>query len=239
MLKNLLTAVILVIFAVLIINAIDHIPSPGERKTFSEATNSITAMGETETGARNLVTAVLFDYRSFDTLGETTVIYAAVAGVVMMFTTGKKLKLSFDELSFIAKQSIGLVIAFIFLVGFYTILHGHLTPGGGFQGGVVWASSMILTAIVYGIAFERNIISPSFKVVLESLGALSLISIPAIGLLLGKPYFTNLAAGFPRGEFGEIFSAGFIPLLNIAVGIKIGAGLAMIFYSMAKEEVEE
>lgn len=186
-----------------------------------------------ETGAQNVVAAILFDYRAFDTLGETTVIFTAVCGIAMLFSR-RKLRRSSRGLSFIAKRGTGMIIPFILLYASAIVLRGHLSPGGGFQGGTIFATVTVLLCVVYGSAFESSYIPMKTKDLMESTGALLFAGIGLVGLLTGAGFLANLSAGFPPGKEGSFLSAGAIPILNIAVGIKVGAGLSTIFYSMIK-----
>lgn len=186
-----------------------------------------------ETGASNLVGAILFDYRGLDTLGEATVIYTAVCGIAMLFSRSKYRKSS-TGLSFIVKRGLGFVIPFILLYAAGIVLMGHLTPGGGFQGGAVFATMTILFCIVYGSNFEAARVNPKVKELIESSGAVMFTLVGLVGLTAGAGFLANSSAGFPTGEAGSVLSGGTIPLLNIAVGMKVGAGLSTIFYSMIK-----
>ncbi|MDZ7620236.1 MAG: hydrogen gas-evolving membrane-bound hydrogenase subunit E [Patescibacteria group bacterium] len=231
---KLLSILVIAPLAAALFLAFAALPTPAERKLFGDASSHIRAHAVHDTGAMNLVAAVLFDYRGFDTLGEITVVFSAVASVGLLFAGGK-LPLASEGLSPIAKRSVASIVPFLFLVGFYIVVHGHLSPGGGFQGGVVWGSLLILLAIVYGSVFAERVVSARSRAVAESLGALAFLGLACLGLFTGDWFFTNLKAGYPRGVPGAIVSAGAIPFLSAAVGIKIGAGLAAIFYAMAKE----
>lgn len=186
-----------------------------------------------ETGASNVVAAILFDYRALDTLGEATVIYTAVCGIALLFAKGKYRKSS-TGLSFIVKRGLSFVVPFLLLYAAGIVLMGHLTPGGGFQGGAVFATATILFCVVYGSDFEAARINPKTKEFIESSGAVLFTLIGLVGFCVGAGFLANVAAGFPRGEVGSFLSGGVIPLLNIAVGMKVGAGLSTIFYSMVK-----
>lgn len=238
MMMKLLSIVIVGPLAAVLLFAFAALPAPAERKVFGVASQHIRARAVEETGAINLVTAVLFDYRGFDTLGEVTVVFSAVVSVALLFATAKRPKTA-EGLSAITKRSVGALSPFIFLVGFYIILHGHLSPGGGFQGGVVWGSLLILLGIVYGAMYAEGVFPPLCTRLTECLGALSFVALACLGLFTGSWFFTNLQAGYPGGTPGMIASGGMIPFLSVAVGVKIGAGLAAIFYCMVSNENEE
>ncbi len=186
-----------------------------------------------ETGASNVVAAILFDYRAFDTLGEVTVIYTTVCGVALLFA-GRRYRASRRGLSFVVKRGMALMVPFILLYASTIVLMGHLTPGGGFQGGVILATVTVLFCVVYGSHFEAAQIDPHKKDVLESFGGLFFVGLGLVGLLGGAGFLANLRGGFPGGTPGEFLSAGTIPLLNLAVGVKVGASLSTLFYSMIK-----
>ncbi len=186
-----------------------------------------------ETGAANVVAAILFDYRGFDTLGEATVIFATVCGIALLFSKSKARR-SARGLSFIARRGMALIVPFILLYGSSIVAFGHLSPGGGFQGGAVFATATILFCIVYGSNFEAARVSPRVKEFMESAGGLLFVLLGLVGLLAGAGFLANKAAGFPLGSAGRFLSGGTIPLLNVAVALKVGAGLSTIFYSMIK-----
>ncbi len=186
-----------------------------------------------DTGGMNVVGAILLDYRAFDTLGETTVIFAAVSGVSLLLSGGRQVHSGYG-LSFIVKRGMALLTPFILLYAASIILLGHLTPGGGFQGGSVFATVAILMCVVYGTGFEASRISSKSKETLEAGGALLFVFIGLIGLAWGGGFLANLAGPFFPGTPGSLFSGGNMLLLNLAVGLKVGAGLSSIFYAMIK-----
>ncbi len=234
---KLLSILILVPLAAALFHALAALPTPAARKELGTAAKHIRSRAVEDTGATNLVAAVLFDYRGFDTLGEITVIFSAVTSVALLFCNGKLPRRS-EGLSPVAKRSVAALVPFIFLVGFYIVVHGHISPGGGFQGGVVWGALLILVGIVFGALHTEGIVTSAARTVLECLGGLAFLGLASVGLMVGASYFTNLGAGYFRGNPGALVSAGVIPLLSTAVGIKIGAGLAAIFYFMVNDDAE-
>ncbi len=122
-----------------------------------------------------------------------------------------------------------LLFPFTFLFGVYIVLHGHLTPGGGFPGGVIIASSVVMLFLAYGIERAQKKVSLLHAEVLESVGGLAIVVLGLFGLLFGTFFLQNV---FPLGELGQLFSAGNLPLLYLGVGIKVAAGILLIFYAM-------
>lgn len=129
----------------------------------------------------------------------------------------------------IVKTIARLIASFIFLYGIYIVLHGHLTPGGGFAGGVIIAASFVLLILAFGTVEMKEKVSYAFGSIFESIGGLMFIILAAFGLILGTFFFKNF---IPKGTPLRLISAGIIPLANIAIGIKVGAGLFSIFLAL-------
>ncbi|MEO0098428.1 MAG: MnhB domain-containing protein [candidate division WOR-3 bacterium] len=130
----------------------------------------------------------------------------------------------------IVKTIARLVAGFIFLYGLYIILHGHLTPGGGFAGGVIIAGSFILLILAFGSQEMMERASYLFASIFESVGGLLFLLIALLGLVAGFYFFLNL---FPKGTPLRLISSGIILPANIAIGIKVGAGLLAVFLALA------
>jgi len=129
----------------------------------------------------------------------------------------------------IVKTISRIMFPFIFLFGVYIVFHGHLTPGGGFPGGVIIAASVAMLILAYGL--ERIQKSTSFlhAEVLDTLGSVAIVAIGILGLIFGA-YF--LETVFPLGVFGQLFSGGNFLWLYIGVGIKVAAGILLILFAM-------
>ncbi|MBU4483783.1 MAG: cation:proton antiporter [Actinobacteria bacterium] len=120
---------------------------------------------------------------------------------------------------------------FIVLFGFYLISHGHLSPGGGFQGGVVLGTAIILLALSHSIEQTEKKFKSRWLNMLEKLGILTLIFLGFLGIFLGYSFLSNF---LPLGNPGQIASGGLMLLLNIAIGIKVAAGVSVIFYALVR-----
>lgn len=131
-----------------------------------------------------------------------------------------------------------LLIPFVFLYGLYLIVHGHITPGGGFQGGAVIASGIALLLVSFNFKYVSSFLREGLLSTIESGGALLFIGLAAGGMattffanfLVGSPVFGGIPATGPGA--GYLWSGGTIPLMNIAVGMKVGAGLSAIIFVM-------
>lgn len=119
----------------------------------------------------------------------------------------------------------------IFILGVYVVLHGHLTPGGGFAGGVLIAGCFALKVLAYGSEPVRSEAHKWHASFLESLGIFLFLFIAILGMIQSSEFFNNFIVKY--GEKGELFSAGIIPLCNIAIGIEVAAALFAIFITLA------
>ena len=223
----------------------------------------------------NLVTAVLFDWRSFDTLGECLILVTSVIVVGMVFGRGlfsmeflkenyglyvpkengeyrldektyKKEK-EFEEVHSIdygftiSTRFIAIPASIIFMIlGILVILGGHITPGGGFQGGALIAGAYILAIIGYGtnkcpIDFNHHYLEK-----LETLGALTFMILGLVGMIVSGVYLVNINSLFGIPVFPSpegLGLAGIIPYLNTAVGLKVLAGLSTITFLLTGDKV--
>ena len=174
---------------------------------------------QAQTGSANAVTSVVVLYRGFDTLGEVTVLFLAALGVSLLFGAGRKQEKQIQDENFILKTSSGLLFPFIFVFGTYIILHGHLSPGGGFPGGVVIATAFFVVLLTSEIKYHET----GFAV-LEGLAGLTFIGLGLVGLFGTQQSF--LANFLNTGTVGKLFSAGVIPFIYAVIGIKVAAELS-------------
>lgn len=131
-------------------------------------------------------------------------------------------------MTLIVKTITRLTVGLILLFGIYIVLHGHLSPGGGFAGGVIVALSFVHLMLAFGKDVAVSKISKNLASNLESIGALMFLSVALLGFL-GGSFFLNI---LPKGSPFRLFSAGTIPLSNISIGIKVGVGLFAIFLAL-------
>jgi len=122
-----------------------------------------------------------------------------------------------------------LVAGFIALFGVYIVLYGHVTPGGGFAGGVILTGALVLVVLAFGEEFSRRVLTDEVARAADSMAALGFLAVAMLGYLAGD-FFCNF---LPRGAVGDLFSAGTVPISNIAIGIKVGGGLFGVFVALA------
>ncbi len=201
--------------------------------------NAILEGAKDQVGAANVVTSVVLGYRGLDTLGELSILFAAasVVGLVLTKSSFNKHASNNDDKhdhhdsGFVAVNAIDLIFPLLLVVGMYIITHGHLTPGGGFQGGVVLAVAFSMLVIVRP---RRVSINHGMVSIIESFAGVSFIVIGVVALFKGQSFLQPLLG---HGEFASLWSAGTLPLLYLAVGLKVGAELAGLLLALNTDEV--
>ncbi|MGH6761992.1 MAG: Na(+)/H(+) antiporter subunit B [Phyllobacterium sp.] len=200
-----------------------------ERQSLPPLAEAYVTHAPVELGAPNIVTSILITYRGFDTLGEVAVLFmvAASVGVLLSKTNDEAGTKASDQQpdrppSELVRHGAEVILPLIFLFGAYVIMNGHISAGGGFQGGAVVASGVMLLLI----AFPNSEISHGFLSVTESLAGVLYVCAGVLGLILAGGFLDNRF--LPLGDFGAVFSAGAIPLISTLLGIKVGAELSVI-----------
>ncbi len=192
--------------------------------------------GMEETGAVNIVAGMILDYRAFDTFGEACVLFCAVTCVFILLRTTSDKEEKSDRIyepknDVILQRTAGVLSPFLMVFGFYIVLNGHLSPGGGFSGGAVMGSGMVLYLLAFGFKrTERFFNYTTYKTITVS--ALSFYCIAK-----SYSFFTganHLPSFITTGTPGDIFSAGLILPLNIAVGLVVACTI-YAFYVMFRK----
>ncbi len=195
------------------------------------AGQGVLAEGAAATGAANLVTAVVLAYRGIDTLGELSILFAAAAGVGLVLGRARRRPdaEADPEGGFILLAAADLLFPLLVIVGLYIVLHGHLTPGGGFQGGVVLAAAFFLPLL----GRPRNALDHAVIGWIEGLAGAVFVGIGLWALAARGEFLAPLLG---KGTLGALFSAGTLPLLYIAVGLKVGAEIAGLMSTLQETE---
>ena len=192
-----------------------------------------------ERHATDAVNAINYDYRGFDTLGEEFILFAAVLGVTMLLrrekgtgipTVGDVMDRPRLSATVRAANLPGLLVMIIF--GIYIGLHGALTPGGGFQAGVILAGAPMLVYICENTQAFRKITSHVAVEAIEAIAAGSYALIGVVPLLLGLPLLTNI---LPLGTTGDVFASGTIALISACVGFEVTASFILVAYTYLEE----
>jgi multicomponent Na+:H+ antiporter subunit B len=181
----------------------------------------------------NAVMSVTLDQRAIDTMGEELILFAAALGTLLLLR-----RMRAEEEESAGRHSFGpedvfdglrlmgyLMLPVALLVGCYVVLHGHVSPGGGFQGGVVLASGILLAYLAGDLPILARLRPEPVFDVTEALGAAAVLVVGLGGLVAGATFLTNW---LPLGALGDLLSAGTVPLLNIAIGVEVGSALVLL-----------
>jgi len=218
-------------------------PLGSVQSRYGDAVNAITVPERHITDA---VTAVNFDIRGFDTLGEEFILFTSVLGTVLLMrrqedepagdhedkTPGRVIPRVSDA---IRVTSLALVPVTV-LFGLYIVTHGQVSPGGGFQGGVILASAPVLVYLCAEYKEFRSLLPLRLVAVAECIGAAAYILVGGLGLVLGGIFLQNV---LPLGQNGSITGGGIVALIDLGVGMEVGGGLSLALLVYLEELVEE
>jgi multicomponent Na+:H+ antiporter subunit B len=195
----------------------------------------IDRVGVQQRRATDLVSAVNVDYRAIDTLGEEFILFTAATGVIVLLRAMRDERRRPDEEADPGRErpgttdlirAAGLPLATgIGLLGVYVLSHGQLTPGGGFQGGVVVACSPVVVFLAGERITVRRLPPTSALEVAETIGAGGFIAVGLAGLLAGAAFLQNIA---PLGSTGSLDSSGTIAIINVVVSVEVAAAFLLI-----------
>ncbi len=196
-----------------------------------------------ERAATNSVNVVTFDYRGFDTLGEEFILFVAVIGVVVLLRRMRDEDEGSEEdveaeqpqtsesLRWLGIAGAGPLV----VLGAYVVTHGQLPPGGGFQGGVVLASALVLVFVGGEFRLLLRLRRNSTGIEMgEAVGAAGLAVLGFGGLIATGVFFENF---LPFGTPGSLLSGGFIPLANVAVGLEVAGALLMVLSELLDQRL--
>ena len=183
----------------------------------------------------NAVTALVFDYRGFDTMGEEFILFAAVTGVVLLLRQHERGRAKSESTRGDAVRVMGVLgVGVGVLIGLWLIAFGFVTPGGGFQGGVAVASGVVLLYLVadhraWSRVGRHDVLEP-----FEGVGAGAYVVIGVAALIAGMPFLTNLLG---PGEAGTVCSGGSVALVNWAAGTEVAAANLLLFREFLQEYI--
>ncbi len=196
---------------------------------------------EEETHTENVITGIILNYRGYDTMGEVTVIFCALAAVLAVL--GRERRGAIEGFvdrsevvsSTIVRTMVRFMVPFILLFSLYTIFHGESSPGGGFQGGAIIGGSMIVFTTIFGLAESSRRVPQRIRAALEGAAVMGFFLVGALGLLGGGEFLTY---AWPKVAPG--LQPSLVVWLTILVEVGIGLGGAMvltsILFAMIREE---
>jgi len=242
--------VIAIILACVIIGCmiytVSFLPSFGDptNPANNEVSRKYITEGVKDTAAINLVAGMILDYRAFDTLGESTVLFIAASTVIILLFRKKTKKEELAELAdeqkyedkhdLVLRHGALLVVPAIILYGIYIILNGHLSPGGGFSGGAIVGAGLILYNLAFGDKSTQKFFNFSIykKIIIFSLSFYALSK--TYSFYTGANHIESI---IPKGIPGNIFSSGLILPLNICVGIVVACTMFGFYSLFDREEI--
>lgn len=210
---------------------------------YGDTVNAITVPERHITDA---VTAVNFDVRGFDTLGEEFILFASVMGAVLLMrrqqdeavanhenhAPNRLIPPASDAVRVTALSLVGPTVLF----GLYIVTHGQISPGGGFQGGVILASAPVLLYLCSEYHQFKRVLPRRVVEISEAIGAAAYIVIGAACVIAGGLFLQNF---LPIGQNGSLTSGGMVPLIDLGVGLEVSGGLSLIFLVYLEELLEE
>lgn len=226
----------------LLMITVSYLPPTGEadKPDNNEVAARYIESGLQETGAVNIVTGMILDYRAFDTFGESNVLFIATITVLILLRVDKKEKKESAAVSdqihepandVILQKAAGFLVPVIILFGIYVILNGHISPGGGFSGGAIIGAGLILHLNAFG--FEKT-----GKFFTEKTHKwVCFFALSFYCLAKSYSFFTganHLESHIPLGTAGDIISSGLILPLNICVGLVVACTMYTFYVIFRK-----
>jgi multicomponent Na+:H+ antiporter subunit B len=245
MIKRMFIFAMLSLMAIIFFNLVANY---SENTSLSKLGHYYVENGPQELGAPNLVTAVVVTYRGLDTLGEVTVLFISAAGVGLLLRRSRRNQDDDKGLkkgdraeetanvnvqkpaSEIVETATELLLPMVILFGVYVFMNGHLSPGGGFQGGAIIASGTMFMLL----ALPESHISRLMIAITESLSGFSYVVVGVLGVFFAGGFLDNRIMDL--GTYGDLFSAGAIPLIYTFVGLKVGFELSAVLDRFRKED---
>ena len=216
-----------VVLAAILVGTVNFMPlfADDSAPTANEVYEHYVGEGRDQTGAVNTVAGMILDYRAFDTLGESFVLFTATCAVLLLLEQSKGKEIKKKETFTLSNDPIVCTVVkiltpIIIVFGVYVLFNGHLSPGGGFSGGSVLGAGFILFAMAYGEDFAAKIITPKIIRVV-TICSLSFYCLSKTYSFFTGNEFNGVHSIITPGTPGDIVSGGLILPLNIAVGFVV------------------
>ncbi|POX61160.1 sodium:proton antiporter [Streptomyces sp. Ru62] len=187
----------------------------------------------------NTIASVNFDLRAYDTLGEMSILFAAVLGCVVLLREARDEHRARPEPADVARpvrRYALLVLPVALVTGLYVIAHGQLSPGGGFQGGVVAATALHLLYLGADYHALERVRPLGVHETTDALAVASYLVLGAAGVLAGTAFLANTL--LPYGTFNTLSSGGTVPLLNAAIGMEVASAVVVLLAHFLDQAVE-
>jgi multicomponent Na+:H+ antiporter subunit B len=181
----------------------------------------------------NAVGATVFDYRGFDTLGEEFILFTAVLGVALLLRKEEEdERVPSDAIRFAPIRSYGaILVTVVFALGLWVVAFGFITPGGGFQGGVVLGGAVLLLYTLVGYRDYHALTPHSPVEFFEASGVGAYAVLGFVGLAAEGAYLRNFLG---IGDTGTLFAGGSVSFLNWATGVEVCTAMVLLFSEFLK-----
>lgn len=203
----------------------------------------LTESGE-EVGPPNIVTSVLASYRGYDTFGEAGVVFTAFIGVLLLLGAGTRqsglerpepanFKAESMRQKIVLREVADLLIAPVLIFALYVQWHGDFGPGGGFQAGVIFASAIILYALIYGLVPAHKVLPPRKLAYFPGIGLLLYAAVGVVAMFKGGN-FLDYGALMADPHDGQHYG---ILIIELGIGITVAAVMINVFYSLSERSL--
>ena len=187
----------------------------------------LNAVAVNERHTTNVVGVTVFDYRGVDTLGEEFILFTAVVGVSLLLRKGREEYVPADAVRSDGIRLLAMFsVAAVLVLGLWVVAFGYVTPGGGFQGGVVIAGAFALVYVAASLRDFHTLTPHSVLEMCEALGVGAFTVLGFVGLAYEGAYLRNFLG---IGDTGTLYAGGSVPLLNWSTAIEVAAALVVLF----------
>jgi multicomponent Na+:H+ antiporter subunit B len=236
--KRALTAAFLVLVSLPLLYAMSQLPQHGSATSpaYTHIAPRYLERGPEEAGAENVVTDVILNYRGFDTNGEVTVIFTSLAAVFAVLLAGREgdersasepRARTTPEVSPVASFVVRLLSPFVAIFAVYVVMNGHISPGGGFQGGTVFGALLILATVVLGKATAEKLQPARIRGLLQAAAPLTFIAVGVAGLIMFGDYLA-----FPKAAALAWVRTLWLIVIEIGIGVGGASIISAIFWQM-------
>ena len=227
------------VLAVVLLTTVMNMPGFGEAENpiNNEVSQRYLEQGQEDTGSENVVTAMIIGYRGFDTLGESCVLFLAVAAVMVLLVRDRKNTTGLEaqemereeaeavaRADLILKQVAKVLIPFIFLFAIYVLLNGETSPGGGFSGGTILGAGVILFSAAYGVQRTQGFMNQRTYSAVRTFGLMLYVVLYGIYIFIGANGLQNRLAGM-------------ILLIDLAVGLVVACTMYGFYALFSRGEI--
>lgn len=226
------------LFALLALAFLDLQPFGGSRHPYRDRAVAASVAHQTA----NAVSSVNFDQRAIDTLGEESILFASVIGVAALLRPARREEEDDgghregrgDVLASTQLASY-VVLAVTLVLGLDLVAHGHVSPGGGFQGGVVLATGVHLVYVGGRYRSLRQLRPLDASEWAEAFGAAGFALLGVVGILMGASFLSDVV---PAGSFGSLLSSGTVAILNGVVAVEVAGGMIVLVAKFLSQAIE-